>query len=201
MAHIPQLVPPEELAIRLDAARPLDERLAALDALVVRLQAQLMTYLRQQIPDGEARLDCHQEIWRAVTEAIRAGEFHDRGIDPRAYIFRFARNRVKQYQTRDRRHLHQDISLSDELAEELAAEDVCAHLDDVVDFDRYFYLALERVPPDDHAILAIWRQADASLSEIAAQFGRSHRAVWDIVQRFARAFQHVCPHDPREYDT
>jgi RNA polymerase sigma factor (sigma-70 family) len=198
MLQIPLPATPEELAAHLDAGRPLAERHAALDALVVRLQIPLMTYLRSQIADSDARLDCYQEIWSAVTEAIRDGDFHDRGIDPRAYIFMFARNRVKLYQTRDRRHLHQNISLSDEVAEELAADDLLAHLDAIVDFDRYFHLAMERVPPEDRAILTLWRQADASISEIAMQVGRSHRAIWDIIQRFSRAFRFVCPQDPRE---
>ena len=199
MLHSPlPMATPEELSAHLDADRPLAERQQALDTLIVRMQTPLMTFLRHQIADSEARLDLYQEIWGAVTEAVYEGAFHDRGIDPRAYVFSFARNRVKQYQTRDRRHLHQEVSLSDDLAEQLAADDLFVHLNDVMDFDRYYYLALERVPPDDLPILALWRQADASISEIAAQMGRSHRAIWDVIQRFARAFHHVCPQDPRD---
>ncbi|MBA3823008.1 MAG: sigma-70 family RNA polymerase sigma factor [Ktedonobacterales bacterium] len=183
------------LATHLDAARPLAERMAAVDAVIRHTMADIVAYIRTNITDPQAREDVAQDTWTDFAQAIRDGQYHDWGIAPLHYLMAIARRRIRHYQTHDPAHCQHEIALPDDEGHNFVlAGDETTTTELKSDFDAYFDQMLNLLAEEDRVLAQLWRQG-YTVPDIAAATGRQYRSAWNVVQRMLTLMRRVCPAD------
>lgn len=122
---------------------------------------ELESFVRSRVGNGDAD-DLLQEVWSVFATALEAEEI----TDPRAWLYRVARNRITDgYRQAARRPAFQDLDDS----QEVAAED--GFQGDPDELWAEIEAALDQVPPDQREVFVRNELDGETLREIAADLG------------------------------
>ncbi|MFK8165681.1 MAG: RNA polymerase sigma factor [Lewinella sp.] len=122
---------------------------------------ELESFVRSRIGNGEAE-DLLQEVWAVFATAVKESSI----TDPRAWLYRVARNRITDgYRLAARRPAFQDLSTTEEEVEEQG------FLGDPDELWEEIEAALDQVPPDQREVFIRNELDGETLREIAADLG------------------------------
>jgi RNA polymerase sigma-70 factor (ECF subfamily) len=128
----------------------------AFGKLLRKYDRPLLYYLRRLVPNAEAALDLHQEVWVEAfrgLNSLRAPEAF------RAWLYRIAHNKAARFVRNEVRH--------EEVVERLAGE-----VDERIEIDaEAIHHGLDRLPVDQREVLTLHYLRDLSTQEIGAVLG------------------------------
>lgn len=128
---------------------------------------ELESFVRSRIGNGDAE-DLLQEVWTVFATAVKEDEI----ADPRAWLYRVARNRITDgYRQAARRPAFQDLS---------TAEESTASTDFQGDTDELWEeieAALDQISPDQREVFVRNELDGETLREIAADLGLPLKTV------------------------
>jgi RNA polymerase sigma factor (sigma-70 family) len=171
------------LAEQLDAHQPDAIRERAIAATIQHYQPAMLRFIRSRVDDFHMREDLAQDVWTDFTQAVRRGEFHDRGLEPIRFLMGMARNRVKNYQTRDPQHCRIEVPLPrDDVLERIATVDDITEADTRLLLDHYIQQAVGVMTDEEQIIAHLLRQG-YSIREIATATNTEYHVNWKKTKR------------------
>lgn len=128
---------------------------------------ELESFVRSRVGNGEAE-DLLQEVWAVFATAIKEDEI----ADPRAWLYRVARNRITDsYRKAARRPAFHDLSTAEEST---TSTDFRGDPDELWE---EIEAALDQVPPDQREVFVRNELDGETLREIAADLGLPLKTV------------------------
>ena len=147
----------------------------------VHYYRELLNFCAKNLKDRDAAADLVQEVYARFLAVGRSGETV---LDPRALLYRTARNLLTDHHRRSRVRDHESLEQLTE--DELPAQPQCQQPDEVYAFTQYasaMFAAIESLPPRCQEAFILNRFDGLSHQEVADKMGISRNMVAQHVIR------------------